>query len=124
MGIRTPAVLSWNVDLGLLRVDCCRRINSPIRADADIQAGIGEINASTVFAVNDFFAIYVLAAMTFIPSRISAYVRSSRMRMWYLNKFLNVTNETLSGAGTFRLLRIQGLAGLIFALLGLYAWFR
>jgi hypothetical protein len=46
------------------------------------------------------------------------------MWMWYLNKFFNVTNEKLSRARTLRVLRIQGLAGLIFGLLGLYAWFR
>jgi len=71
-----------------------------------------------------FWATCVSVLMTFAPRHISAYVTSSRMWMWYLNKFFNVTNEKLSRARTLRVLRIQGLAGLIFGLLGLYAWFR
>lgn len=61
-----------NVDLGLdvgglHWVDCCRTINDRIRADADPQADIGEMYASTVLVVDDFLGGLRFGSDDFCP---------------------------------------------------------
>ncbi|WP_301103403.1 hypothetical protein [Propionivibrio sp.] len=70
------------------------------------------------------WAVFISAAMAFSPERVLGYAKHSHMWMRYLGKLFNITNETLSGIGTMRWVRVQGVIALVVTLLALCAWFR
>jgi len=67
------------------------------------------------------WAVCVSSLMAFRPMDVLAYVRRSKFWMWYLKFAFNFTQETLAKAGTVWIVRIQGVVGLPFGLLGLHS---